>query len=89
MNVIFDWLKEKFYKAFGWNKGKVVEGPRVGETIEWGMAPVPPAIGEMASHTAVSLGKAIEKVFAPIKWLLFGVSAVLILWGIMGLRRRG
>ena len=89
MNLIFDWLKGRFYKAFGWNTGTVVEGPKKGETIEWGTAPVPPVVGQMANHMAISLGKAIEKVFTPVKWLLFGVSAVLILWGIIGLRRRG
>lgn len=87
MQMFFDLLKEKFYKAFGWNKGTVVSGPRQGEVVEWGYAPIPPVVGEMANHAAMDLGRAIEKIFTPIKWLLFGVSAVLILWAFIGRKR--
>ena len=66
-------------------------GEKVGETIPQAftreseiVGSVPKAVGEMANHAAISLGKAIEKVFTPIKWLLFGVSAVLILWAFIG-----
>jgi hypothetical protein len=83
---IWDWIKLNVFEGVAVtvpNSAGVLSGVAA-KIIREEHPEIPPTIGEMANHTAISLGKAIEKVFTPIKWLLFGVSAVLILWAFIG-----
>lgn len=69
------------------NVGAVVLGPPAYSILVENPAPDPPSIGEMANHAALSFGETVFKIFTPIKWILFGISAVLILWMLIGRRR--
>lgn len=88
MNV-FEWLKLNVYQGLAATKGDalgVISGA-MASIIKEENPDLPPTIGEMANTAALTLGKAVEKVFTPVKWVLFGVSAVLILWAFIGRKR--
>ena len=83
---MWEWLKLNVFQGLAATKGDAL-GAISGATasiIREEHPEIPPTIGEMANHTAISLGKAIEKVFTPVKWILFEISAVLILWAFIG-----
>jgi hypothetical protein len=83
---MWKWIKLNLFQGLAATKGDalgVISGATAGIMREEDPS-IPPTIGELANHSAISLGKAVEKVFTPIKWLLFGVSAVLLLWAFIG-----
>jgi len=88
MQIFFDALKNKIFTIFGLNKAAVVSGPKQGEVVRWENYPIPPTVGEMANNAAIKTGTLIYKVFSPLKWILFGISAVMIAWGFLKLVRR-
>lgn len=83
-------ISQLIWKEKG-NTAAIVLGPPADSVLKV-EEPLPvPRAGEMANHNEMNLveafGEGIFKIFTPIKWVLFGVSAVFILWAIIG--RRG
>lgn len=85
MNIL-EWLRLNVYQGLAATKGDAL-GAISGATasiIREENPDLPPTVGEMANHAAVSLGEAVFKVFTPIKWIVFGISAMFILWAFIG-----
>lgn len=60
------------------------KGEQPGETVPQAWARETGNIGEMAAKAGTSIGAVILKVFEPVKWVLFGISAVAIAWAFFG-----
>jgi hypothetical protein len=83
---MWNWIKLNLFQGLGATQGNVlgVVSGSAASVIRYENPDLPPTIGEMANQAAVSAGEVIYKIFTPIKWILFGVSAVLLLWAFLG-----
>ena len=83
---IWSWIKLNIFQGLSATKGDalgVISGGAA-SVIRYENPQLSPTVGEMATSAAETLGKAIWKIFTPIKWILFGVSAVLLAWAFFG-----
>jgi len=83
---IWNWIKLNIFQGLSFTKGDslgVISGSAA-SIIRSENPELPPSVGEMASTAAETLGEAVWKIFTPIKWILFGVSALLLAWAFFG-----
>lgn len=86
MKNLWTWIKLNLFQGLGVTQGNALGAisGSAASIIRYENPDLPPTAGEMANSAAVTIGEAIYKIFTPIKWILFGVSAVVLAWAFFG-----